>query len=140
MREILFRAKRIVDNEWYYGSYLYPITIVDKDYGFTFSVVKETVSEYVGLKDKNGTRIFEGDIVKFHPNWNSIRFLIGVVKHGEAAVPAGDPNEYAGYFGFYVSTDREENKLDFEYGESITKDIEYEVIGNIYDNPELIKQ
>ena len=72
MRELLFKAKNIEDGNWVFGSYLtFPNVqngsiehrIIDKD-GYVFIVDPETVCQYIGLTDKHGVKIFEGDFIR----------------------------------------------------------------------------
>lgn len=88
---------------------------IDIDYDF---IIPETVSQYTGLSDKYGKRIFEGDIVKFKTTLYDFK---------KCKV------EYQDYYAGYYAVD---NK-GYEY--SMGKFFEYEVIGNIYDNPELLR-
>lgn len=132
MREILFRAKHIhalpqnehLDGTWVYGYLCYEnyINTVDEDkYGGKFTseilIDPETVCQYTGLIDRNGRKIFEGDIVK-----HNISDTIGTVKW-----------YCEDYAGWCVD--------DIHIGEQQFTDEmwnECEVIGNIFDNPELI--
>jgi uncharacterized phage protein (TIGR01671 family) len=114
MREILFRGKTRITGNWIYGFYGENTTtkepqIVGKN-DFCYSlVIPETVGQYTGLTDKNGAKVFEGDVVI----WCRIKGI--VVWEGHK---------------FYIKS----NLLwDFSDDDCI------EVIGNIHDNPELLK-
>lgn len=134
MREILFRGK-VADepDEWVQGYLRDEDTIFQQtrhqkskccDYGF-FSVKPETVGQFVGNLDKNGKRIFEGDIVKLHSWWH-------------ASGPAGynKPITTVMYCddvcGFTPMCNYDCDCGVYHYAE------ECEVIGNIWDNKDLI--
>ena len=136
MLEIEFRGKSIKSSKWIYGSLfinkqIISYQIIDRTlYGK--EVIPETIGQYTGLKDKNGTKIFEGDIVKIHGH----SFDFGFEKD-----KIGQIKFINGAFGFYISqTENEyifnELSVEFSYGELNY----YEVIGNISDNPELLKE
>ena len=129
MREILFRGKRIDDGEWIKGSLcttipsdedFYTISYFDfEGYYIKEKVIPETVGQYTGLTDKNGKKIFEGDIVK------TDKF--------------SEPNKqyiikYDLQFGAFIGHDRYNCYFVTFDGDSD----EFEVIGNIHDNPELM--
>ena len=127
MREILFRAKRIDNGEWVEGNYVKAELIHEDGYehyiietmrrGKTYEIDPETLCQYTGLKDKNGNRISENDIVSGYFNHKKIT---GFIKYGSNAVYY---IEREGSYGIHL--DNSEDWL--------------EVIGNIFDNPELLK-
>lgn len=123
MREILFRGK--FGNEWKYGY----LTIEPRGLAIKEPYVNaasniwhidtKTVGQYTGLNDKNGNKIFEGDIVDFSDRSDGDGY--GVVRY--------DENETE----FEFESDNICRSLGSYYPKNI------EVIGNIYDNPELLK-
>lgn len=139
MREILFRGKRIGNSEWVYGYYVpvcfgrfpcKPAIVPESDGTWEpIEVKKETVGQYTGLTDKNGTRVFEGDILK--------------IIHKYQSPFDDDTKEYTDITTDVVHFDDE--GLCFSYGKSpflcVVDNVtaEYEVIGNIHDTPELLE-
>jgi len=124
MREIKFRGKRLDNGGWVYGDFtrrksryapqLDTTYGISDEFGTFRAVDQSTVGQFTGLCDKDGREIYEGDIIKYHPEANA---GIGRVI-------------YIGS-GFYV-TDEFNGLLDSFAQMGI------EVIGNIYDNPELL--
>lgn len=143
-REITFRGKRVDNGEWVISGTFYQcngeIKLWDepnKD-GYV-TVVPETVGQFTGLTDKNGKKIFEGDIIKayFQPqNSKNPPYAIGSVifKNGTFKVVVRVSKNSIEYKVFekenIVAYSIEHNFLDRYYV--------LEVIGNIYDNKELI--
>ena len=131
MREILFRGKRIDNGEWIEEHYL------RKEVHFIFQtdkhntwrcveIVPETLCQFTGLSDKNVNRIWENDIVNYNGKYASIKFGMYCSSSG-----------YGNYnLGFYV---------DFPGETLYRKELGYwhekvEVVGNIFDNPELLQE
>lgn len=143
MRDIIFRGKSI-KGEWHVGllAHVGNAWYISNKAGIAtaFEVIPETVGQYTGLKDRKGTDVFEGDIIKayFGPqNFKNPPYAIGSVifENGTFKVVV------------HVSKNSIEYKV-FEKEDIIAYGIEHnflgrgyvlEVIGNIYDNPELLK-
>lgn len=155
MRDILFRGKRTDNGEWVYGNlvrgcdekYAYIVEFGNRELCRNYvNVNPDTVGQYTGLKDKNGTKIFEGDIIRYSDSgeyemyleslecpeeYDGINFenmwTIDEVVYGTATnYPAFDLNRH----------DWEVNGLS---NLSESGCYFYEVIGNIHDNPELLR-
>lgn len=136
MREILFRGKRTYNGKWVEGFYLYtnvntqPV-IIDIDCCSNV-IIPETVGQYTGLTDKNGVRIFEGDIVELTDVNNDIKW--------NAIVVFGNPyGEYCwGWNLMYVGANPKVNTDILCWVDMEDSGAFIEVIGNIHDNPELL--
>ncbi|MEZ3452759.1 MAG: YopX family protein [Oscillospiraceae bacterium] len=131
-REILFRGKRLDNGQWTYGGICqteqWTCIIVAKDFEGSlyespycdvedFDVVPETVGQYTGLIDRNGKRIFEGDIIK---GKEKATYAVG---YSDATA------------GFYAKATSPQKMLPCM---TIGTMKYYAVIGNIHDNPELL--
>lgn len=141
MREILFRGKQRLAGGWCEGFLVKTgdhFRISTRNDMISFGVVPETVGQYTGLKDRNGKRIFEGDIISAD---NTRQHCVAVVKFGEyypdmfykmlQFLTAGKQKLPACGF-FAESVDRHEEMILFK-SPCVT------VIGNIHDNPELLE-
>ena len=126
MRDIEFRGRRTDNGEWVYGNlvrgcdeqYAYIVEFGNKELCRNYvDIDPETVGQYTGLKDKNGTKIFEGDIVE--------RFWFGKMCIYQISYDNGLAS-FIGQASIKFTT--------FDYDSA-----EFEIIGNIHDNPELLE-
>lgn len=138
MREIIFEGfhkretgkdKIFLNGEWIQGEWVegnlfvdekkekYEILVGYVNYRISWEVIPETVGQYTGLKDRNGVKIFEGDIVKIYDCLGRCEG-IGKIQWNELFL-AWHTGKCASMYGNYIAS--------------------YEIIGNIYSNPELLE-
>lgn len=123
-REILFRGKRVDNGKWVEGYYcptpfsrfpckpsIYAVATIN-DHWRGIEVIFETVGQFTGLTDKNGVKIFEGDIIKYKENLFEIKYS----------------TEQARYLA--VLTNGVFDPVAMQ---------NCEVVGNVFDNSELLK-
>lgn len=122
----LFRGKRKDNKKWVYGNYAFTDIngkqhFIFQNKAFDCEVIPETVGQCTGLKDKNGKLIFEGDILRF----------------------VNDDGETSNYEVYWSNDEagwciKKEDAFDAMDCWNETRE-SFEVIGNIYDNPELLE-
>ena len=135
MREILFHGKRTDNGEWiegdvlqtrYHSGHIEYQIMPQTPVSSAVPVLPETIGQFTGLADKNGVRIFEGDICRFK-RFNDIH--VGEIVFN--VTTASFVMRYQSIVGAYGEKATQKMLL------SVCDDIE--VIGNIHDNPELLR-
>ena len=135
MREILFRAKRNNERnagEWVIGLLWHYTEKAAAIYSDTLDrlcwVSRDTVGQFTGLTDKNGKKIFEGDICTYPDGW------VDHAGDGVETFSVGVVTWYNEHPCFYLT-----NNIGVEWDEIWDTAGEITVIGNIHDNPELLR-
>ena len=129
MRDYKFRGKNIKGN-WEYGNLVISdhnrlYEIIDKERRYRGELNKETIGQYTGLKDKNGKEIYEGDII--------------FIKEETKLLDIKGKVEYSNIFAQFIITNTGSIVSEAEpLGDYEEEEIE--VIGNIYDTPELLEE
>lgn len=127
MRKILFRGKDVRNGEWREGGFLYDsMSPYAHIYTYTtnpkvYPTDRMTFGQYIDKLDSNGTKIFEGDIVR-NPD-GEIGEIMWYGKYGSFVIIRHDPPWPKSNIGFLYDKDF----------------LDIEVIGNIFDNPELLE-
>nr|DAH80334.1 MAG TPA: YopX protein [Caudoviricetes sp.] len=142
MREILFKAKSVEYGKWLEGYYLKKYDFLGKEVHFIFleyrpnawrciEVNPDTICQFTGLCDKNGNKIWENDIIKYHFGENYAPIKYGCYQNCF-------DSQKTEHVGFYV---------DWSDGKCLRKDLGYWInmvdtmpVGNIFDNPELLQE
>lgn len=127
MREILFRGKRYDDK-----NFILSDSIMQTSYGCVnlwhegkwIEVIPRTVGQYTGLKDKNGTKIFEGDIVQTNKFFLSVGLNAKYVIEYDVKIACFIGTMQKGYVKHFTTFQNDSDQ--------------FEVIGNIHDSPELL--
>ena len=124
MRDILFKGKRIANNEWIYGSLIQGnecSSIWNDEIKDDVEVYSDTIGQFTDMYDKNNVRVFENDIVKCLIDGCE---KVGLVKfdYWSFGIVIGEMAER------FVPLERLDYDTDY-----------FEVIGNFFDNPELME-
>lgn len=158
MREILFRGKRIDNGEWAFGSYCLAEKL-DRNgnehciieyaaNGGSYRVDPSTIGQYTGFTDKNGKKIFEGDIVATRTSGMRIEKLKGYYGYDSDGYPQKIPGydgiseyRYSCLIDCYAKVEFDPTNGGFYLNgaDMFIGAICNEIVGNIHDNPELMK-
>lgn len=156
MRDILFKAKRIDNGEWVMGGTIIQFLddgvrsfyipqfnekcicehdeTTDDILSFSdcrfYKVDPETICQYTGVTDKNGNMIWENDVVKYHFGND-----VAVIRFGEYQSPFDSTKTK--HIGFYVDWERGYLRKDLGYWTNMIEPI---IVGNIFDNTELLEE
>ncbi|MCM1308847.1 MAG: YopX family protein [Butyrivibrio sp.] len=135
MREILFRGRRVDNGEWTEGYYFkawslyvgadYTHFIFNCDRRETYAVVPASVCQYMGLTDRNGRKIFEGDICKRITLPLRLEYLFEI--------------RYVPEKCCFLAVDLDGTNMKF-ISDYFNSYYDIEVVGNIFDNRELLKE
>lgn len=132
LRKIMFRGQRVDNKEWVYGSYRYYnetvlLTEINKHFIVPenqisgYEVDMETVGQYTGLNDKKGNEIYEGDVLCLDKLMNA---------NWEIGFKGG------GFYGKPLKSNMEV----YQYEQHNRNYLQFEIIGSIHTNPELLKK
>jgi len=131
MRTIKFRGQRF-DKEFVYG-YVQYFKNTDEFVIDEYTVDEDTISQFTGLYDKNGKEIYENDILKVKTNegieYNPLLVVYSEVYGGFCLLSKNVLN---------ITPDKPHRPINPNWWDGFKDEIE--VIGNIHDNPELLKQ
>ena len=151
MREILFKAKRKDNGEWvegnlihrtkYYGDDADDYFILEggefaSDYYFDHEVIPETICQYTGLTDKNGNRIWENDIVRYQFDNDDCPFPN---KHTEKIIGRIFFSDFRASFSI-TAGENGSSMLNNDLFKYVQNGNRVEVIGNVFDNADLLKE
>lgn len=166
MREILFKAKRKDNGEWEAGYYekktewhrlsdhweyvktekhYICVNMVSSEDSYIdrIEVVPETICQYTGLTDKNGNKIWENDILRGHGNSNDLAKVVFGKFHVIEVESLENIDSVVGWHTEVIPTDAlskcEPFCLPMPLTDFYIDFSEFEVIGNIFDKPELLK-
>ena len=132
-REIKFRGRNILNNDWMYGDLIHDdehcrVYVYPRDAGpleLKHRVDAETIGQFTGLHDKNGKEIYEGDIIRaYGSKGDEIKHIV----------------EYSDKEAMFCTKLIGAEMLGGSITQRWLNEFEFEVIGNIYDNPELLKE
>lgn len=144
MRKILFRGKRVDNGEWVYGYLLEAVNcntdkkstfIMEQDatyYGYgefacSFEVIPKTIGQFTGCCDENHNKIFEGDILEVSYD-DGTAYITEVCAYGGTLCVDVEGEDY------------DFTAIDFAVDIWKHNCCEWEVVGNVYDNPELLEE